>query len=533
MKNISILKGETFESIAEKALQNQETEITLRVPKGTILATHAKYLRGIAKAARDAGKTITIESVDDGVLSFAKQAGLMGTNPFFSTMQQFSDIVPKQASPSALRAMAEKRKKDIVTESSPVHVDVQNIAREEEVSDETLKDGIYEHDVLNPEARWRWMRGLLILGGGLAIVVGGIIAWTLSATATIIITRDREPWTYQGDIIIDPTISTMNISARKIPGQLFELRERFENKFLATGVKSVEQKATGTITIWNAYNTQAQFLIKNTRFETPDGKIYRIINDVTVPGGRMVSGRLEPGSITASVAADQPGESYNIGPIQKFTIPGFKDNAARFAGFYGSSSGPMTGGFVGVVTYPTPDDIAKAEAEFRRTSESALASKLLSQVPKDLLSPTGARAFRFVTITTDDIAGNDKRFTIRGEGELRVFAFRESDMNDMLAKLGEQNVGFDKEMLELTVTYERGSAVGQSSALALPVRVTGTFVSRVNFDEVRAFARGKRATDVAETIVISGVSQKPTVTVRPFWIRRVPGGDDRIRIELR
>ena len=94
----------------------------------------------------------------------------------------------------------------------------------------------------------------------------------------------------------------------------------------ATGTEQVSQSASGVITIYNDYSTAPQTLITNTRFEAPDGNIYRIHQGVTVPGATAsAGGALTPGTISVTAYADQPGASYNIGQTQ-FTIPGFKND---------------------------------------------------------------------------------------------------------------------------------------------------------------------------------------------------------------
>lgn len=53
----------------------------------------------------------------------------------------------------------------------------------------------------------------------------------------------------------------------------------------ASGSKDVSKPATGVVTVYNAHSTASQQLIANTRFEASDGKIYRIRDQITVPGG--------------------------------------------------------------------------------------------------------------------------------------------------------------------------------------------------------------------------------------------------------
>jgi hypothetical protein len=83
--------------------------------------------------------------------------------------------------------------------------------------------------------------------------------------------------------------------------------------------KVVESKASGKIVIYNNFDSEPQRLIKNTRFESAAGKIYRVNQSVVVPGKNGTT----PGSIEVTVYADEVGSSYNAAPTD-FTIPGFK-----------------------------------------------------------------------------------------------------------------------------------------------------------------------------------------------------------------
>src|SRR5262249_20984903 len=113
----------------------------------------------------------------------------------------------------------------------------------------------------------------------------------------------------------------------------------------ATGSQQVQKQASGVITISNAYSSAPQTLVATTRFEAPDGKIYRIHTGVTVPG--MTAGK--PGTVSEPAYADVAGVEYNRSGTTTYTIPGFKSDP-RFTKIT-ASSGSMTGGFTG--TQPT------------------------------------------------------------------------------------------------------------------------------------------------------------------------------------
>ena len=86
-------------------------------------------------------------------------------------------------------------------------------------------------------------------------------------------------------------------------------------------------------------------LVTNTRFESADGKIFKIKDSAVVPGYTLDGTKKIPGVTTAEVYADQPGEGYNKAP-GKFSIPGFKDSP-EYTTIYAQSTETFVGGFNG------------------------------------------------------------------------------------------------------------------------------------------------------------------------------------------
>ena len=105
--------------------------------------------------------------------------------------------------------------------------------------------------------------------------------------------------------------------------QFMSLEEIKSKEVPATFEQKLQRKANGKVVIYNAYSATPQRLIKNTRLESADRKIFRINDSVVVPGVTTVKGEVVPGSVEVTVFADAPGKEYNIGTTN-FTIPGFK-----------------------------------------------------------------------------------------------------------------------------------------------------------------------------------------------------------------
>lgn len=193
----------------------------------------------------------------------------------------------------------------------------------------------------------RSQHALLLLAGTFVLLVGGIALFTFrsSVEVTLIPYSERES-TAKFEFKLVPEGKNSEASSEfELPYQSFEEMIEVSVPIEATGSAPTEKgsdRARGKIVIYNNYGTEPQTLVSTTRFETPDGKIFRLAQGVIVPGMTEISGKKEPGAIEAQVVADQPGAEYNIGP-SSFTIPGFK-GGPKYEKFSAKSSSAMVGG---------------------------------------------------------------------------------------------------------------------------------------------------------------------------------------------
>ena len=141
----------------------------------------------------------------------------------------------------------------------------------------------------------------------------------------------------------------------------------------AQGTAHAEHKASGSITIFNEFSSSPVKLIKNTRFATADGLVFRTPEDVSIPGMNGATA----GSVTITVIADETGTKYNIPSTPKFTLPGLK-GGAMFSKVYARSTEPFTGGFSGDEPAVAPETLRAAQAEMRGRIQDKIQSNLKS-----------------------------------------------------------------------------------------------------------------------------------------------------------
>jgi hypothetical protein len=165
--------------------------------------------------------------------------------------------------------------------------------------------------------------------------------------------------------------------------QIVTTTKDVEKTVPASEETNVEKKATGRIVIYNNYSSEPQKLIATTRFETPEGLVYRTKTDVVVPGIQTKEGKSVAGSVEVMVEADKPGPSYNIG-LKDFTIAGFK-GTPKYTKMYGRSKTEMTGGFSGMQKVVSEETLSAVDKELEDSLKSSLAKDIISQIPENFV----------------------------------------------------------------------------------------------------------------------------------------------------
>ena len=365
-----------------------------------------------------------------------------------------------------------------------------------------------------------WILAFVIL---LALVFG--LSFVFSGAKLVITPKQRT------------VLADAEFAAFKSPGlnelgyEIMTIDREDSKGVIASGEEFIEEKASGQIVIYNDFNSSSQRLIKNTRFETPEGLIYRINKSVTVPGIQKEDGKSVPGSIEVTVYADEVGDTYNIG-LTDFTIPGFAGDP-RFDDFYARSKSEMTGGFVGEKKVVSELDETQARNEIQE--------KLKTQLLKDVFSqkPEGFEIYEdgvFVAFSSlpDEETGN--KVVVKEKATLYGVLFKQ----DAFARFVAQNTiaGFDEEMVEIldpsTLTFsilEKDTVepwIGDEFSFRLggKAHIVWSFESEQLKEDLAGKAKG-----ALETVLTGYPSiDEAQIVLRPFWRQTFPDNIKDIKV---
>lgn len=403
-----------------------------------------------------------------------------------------------------------------------------------------LPPDTYEEDFTQPPPQRKKVRITSFFGNRFAWIAAGIIVFctalgflfsTVFAGATITITPRTAAVTVPPSVVAQP-----NASPGGLAYQVVSTSRSASTTVTANGTQNVSRAATGILTVYNEYSAESQRLIPNTRFEAPDGQIYKIKDAVTVPGTKKnADGTTAPGSVTVSAYANSPGESYNRGET-RFTIPGFK-NDPRYSKFY-ATTGEMSGGFVGQEVAIAPEDLQKAKDLLKQSLEEALRAGAQTQIPKEYLVIPGTLTIAYGNVTQTLTEGG--RATIAQTASATANIVRYTDLAAAVARNTVQGyqgeaVGFvDESQIAVAVN---GTSTNATGPLTLMLSGNPTLKWLFDPNQLKKALVGKNKSAFEEVVqtfspAIQCTSQTPCkASVRPFWSGAFPSDESKITIK--
>ncbi len=289
---------------------------------------------------------------------------------------------------------------------------------------------------------------------------------------------------------------------------------------IPTVTETVTEKASGTIKITNT-NSSDQKLIKNTRFESAEGKIYRVRDSIVVPA---------LGTLEVKVFADEGGESFNT-TSATFKLPGLK-NSDLYDKVTATTVTAIQGGFSGT----------------RKSIDAAEKKKIAAELEQEIVEAVrggknyGGTGLIVKKTTSADIGevaesaqGDQVLFTIQAEAKA-LFVTKEDLAAALAAEAGSavqsKRIAFKGEIPQLTAVEAFDSAQYGKKPVQIQVAGEHTLTYTVDRDQLAKDLAGSPRDSVKDLLGKYPEIEKAIATVRPFWRSTLPGNPAKITIKL-
>lgn len=355
----------------------------------------------------------------------------------------------------------------------------------------------------------------------LTAVVVGLVAYVVLSKATVVVLSKQEAANV--DFIVDIAGTP---TAGEVQGSVQQAEDSLSQEFETASIVKIDAPAEGRVRITSTLY-RPQTLIATTRLQAPDGAIFRLRNQVVVPAN---------GSVEADVYADAVGAAGNIGSTT-FVIPGLSDDARRF--FTAQTVADFTGG-VRDQRMLTKQVVEEAVAKLEARLHASLAEELRAQAAAEGLG-TDKKEFidyEIVRKTTDVPIGEERAKFNLTLGIRATAVFYDGATFDLRVRQQiTEHLPYGRALLNIeqeTMTVEVEKVDMVAGRANLHVTAKGTTVLSRDTPALRKDKLLGVTVDAAKKYLerIDGVSSA-SVTVRPFWIGRLPNVADHITVEVR
>ncbi|TAK03963.1 hypothetical protein EPO34_02275 [Patescibacteria group bacterium] len=326
--------------------------------------------------------------------------------------------------------------------------------------------------------------------------------------------------TVKADLILD--VVKTPTRENEIRGRVLATSLSRTSSFKPAGAgKEVVGTSRGTVTLFNKTGS-SQTLVKTTRLLTPDGKLYRIDAQVTVPAG---------GSVDAPAYADQTGGTFDVQEAT-FTIPGLPSSLQSL--IYAQTKGPFTGG-TRTVSVVSAEDIARAETELKEQVAADAKAALRTQAGTVFTGESFAVEVTGKKASVEPGTETDRFDLTLDVKVIGAFYDRQGAGNLAERKLYEQlkpgREFHDVNLEALQTSVEKADLKGETATVK--VYLDGTSVPSTNSSALAPSRfTGKTADQIRALLVGEGIAEEVTVEFFPPFIRKAPRLPDHVIVEV-
>lgn len=526
--------------LIDRLMRSKQHEVVLFLPKNSIISADLNSLKILKEETESIGKILSLSTDNDEIKLFAKKLGMSIYNSGGYKESEKTELSPENNS-KKIRIMT-----DVLPpyfyEPSPEMQEAQKepelIIREPEaVIYETLsKDSDLEESLENFYVSGKQVDNNEILDQGTvttkksylsinslikAFFFGGLLVFTAAMylilpKANIKISLKEIPLKTQIPIAVSKSVNSLNLTSGIIPGQYFLMSK--------SGSKTVEasyEKIGGIIEIYNAYSANPQKLVSQTRFETKDGKIFKIQNPIIIPGAKMQGAKLIPSSVKAEVFSDDVANDYLIGPSY-FTIPGFKETP-KYAGFYAKSNQPMS---ILKVSNLSSQDVEKNKKE--------LQDKLAQELKAEILSTFGNSDLQLIDgaseVKVDDFKINNNIINMKISWQ--ALFFKEKDIRSLIDYFVSSHYPDLKNFtFKDSISYPKANRADfKKGELFFTFNIDKNNAFPADIAGLRNELIGRDENEMRSVISDKTFIKNATISLWPFWVKRAPSNLNKIDV---
>lgn len=440
----------------------------------------------------------------------------------------FQDIVPPEdsESPKKARRAAEEHTSGMRSEGTPPpdrSIRNINISRKANFGMSDSRPMI-QSDAMRPRRTksWAWVVATL---GVIALAILALLFVFRNTTVTVVPRSQLVTFDQASEFTAYPvhsaTVGSLTYEVRSIDVEESEVVE-------AHGTEHKETKASGTITVVNNYSAAPVRLLKNTRFATASGLIFRSPSEVVIPGKvGSVSGQAD-----ITVAADKAGGEYNIAAGDKLTLPGLQTSSpAMYTTVYATTKVAISGGFLGEAPAVQSGTLEAARSAMRARIETKAQDFVNKQNTEQDIALSPRLTYAEEPVTTE---GNGVSMHMKAKVDVPVVP-REK-LASSIAQVAAASAAEGAYTLATGAEFKAVESDAPASLGVDPLSFTlvgsATLISRIDTAALRVALAGRDKSAFKAIVANFPGVESAKARIEPFWKSTFPAAAEEIAIKV-
>ncbi len=348
-----------------------------------------------------------------------------------------------------------------------------------------------------------------------AIILVGVILYFSLAKAKIYLKIKTQPAKINFTTQVKEDVEDNNyLETNILDGRILELVMEKTRKFIVAGQESSADKYGGLMTIYNK-KSEDQLLVKETRFESAGGNIFRIKETSTVPAG---------GSAEVYAVAEEIGEKYKELP-GKFILPGFKNEYSRTR-VYGELKETMEK--KSVVSYVVSQEaLNKANDELIADLKTDALHKLKELlIDGEELDETSITTEIMSYEATKDVGDGAKDFEYTVKLKVVGIVFDRVELLSLAQSFIDDQLSDSQELIDYnndSLVFSISDYAAEEKNATLDVELSANVVQSSNSEVFNK----ERLKGLSQQEIIEYFSEQPAiesikVVFSPFWVKKAP-----------
>lgn len=333
-------------------------------------------------------------------------------------------------------------------------------------------------------------RKKLIIAGIVSVILCvGIISflayWNLpKATVTLLI--DPKTLERNEDIIGDPKSTAIDVVNKVVPINVIEITKSGSKTVDTTGKKTIGDKASGEVTIYNKTNNEKIF--KSGEIITSGNLKFTLNGDVTVASQSSTKTGTTFGTAKVKITASQIGVDSNLGANTDFTFKEYPQ-----ASYSASNETAFTGGSSKEVTAVSKDDLNKLMTSLTEELKQKAQNEISDKIPKGSTFVTKSYDVVVLKKTFNKEEGTQSpNVSLDIEVQMKVPTYNSEDLKSLIIK-GFQNEipdGYDLKETNVSIKTEV-KEIKKDGKIIFTSNFKANLFPKINSEDIKTNIVGK------------------------------------------